>query len=184
MRWESLFADLEAEFEAGAAEELRAEVRDRTRRETALVRVVDRLRSAVGHPVAVAVRGGVTLQGVLLDAGPDWLLLGESTGREALVPADAVLWLTGLGARSTTPGSEGRVAARLDLRSALRGVARDRSPVAVVLLEGGVLTGTLDRVGADWVELAEHPAGEQRRASEVRGVRTVPLAALAVVRRS
>jgi hypothetical protein len=39
-------------------------------------------------------------------------------------------------------------------------------------------------VGADFVELAEHPAGEARRRGEVRGVRTVPFTALGAVRRA
>ena len=71
---------------------------------------------------------------------------------------------------------------RLDLRRALRGLARDRSAVQVVLDDGVVLAGTLDRVGADYVELAEHPADQPRRAEAVQGVRAVVHRAVAVVR--
>jgi hypothetical protein len=39
-------------------------------------------------------------------------------------------------------------------------------------------------LGADYVEVAEHPAGELRRRTDVRDVVVLPLAALAVVRRS
>jgi hypothetical protein len=52
----------------------------------------------------------------------------------------------------------------------------------VVLDDGGALTGTLDRVGADHVELAEHPAGMPRRSEAVQGVTAVAIAAIAVVR--
>jgi hypothetical protein len=45
-----------------------------------------------------------------------------------------------------------------------------------------VVTGTLDRVGADYVELAEHPADLPRRAEAVQGVRAIVIAAVAVVR--
>ena len=52
----------------------------------------------------------------------------------------------------------------------------------LVLDDGAVLTGTLDRVGADYVELAEHPADQPRRSEAVLGVRAVVLDAIAVVR--
>ena len=76
------------------------------------------------------------------------------------------------------------VRGRLDLRRALRGLARDRAWVQMVLDEGSVLVGTVDRVGADYVELAEHPADVPRRAEVVHGVRAVVIAAVAVVRTS
>jgi hypothetical protein len=45
-----------------------------------------------------------------------------------------------------------------------------------------VVSGTLDRVGADVVEVSEHGPGEARRRGEVGSVRTVPFSALALVR--
>jgi hypothetical protein len=90
--------------------------------------------------------------------------------------------VAGLGALSSEPDSEGPVRSRLGLRYALRGVARDRSPVQAVLTDGSTVAGTADRVGADFVEFAEHPEGEPRRAAAVRRVRTVPLSALGLVR--
>jgi hypothetical protein len=44
------------------------------------------------------------------------------------------------------------------------------------------VTGTLDRVGADYAEMAEHPADEPRRRDAVQGVRAVVIGAVAVVR--
>jgi hypothetical protein len=64
----------------------------------------------------------------------------------------------------------------------LKGLARDRAVVQVVLDDGAVLTGTIDRVGADYLELAEHAADEPRRVEAVRGVRAVVLTAVGVVR--
>jgi hypothetical protein len=184
MRWQALFDDLEAQADALAASELRAEVSDRTRQETGLLRLPDRLRETRGHPVAVSVWGAGVVHGRLVDSGTDWLLLEETGVRDVLVALAAVLGVTGVGARAGTPGAEGEVGRRLDLRWALRGLARDRAGVSVVLRDGGVLAGTLDRVGADHCDVAEHAAGEPRRTGAVRQVRVVPLSALALLRSS
>jgi hypothetical protein len=98
-----------------------------------------------------------------------------------LVPLSAVLGITGLGSQSAPP-DRGPVAKRLDLRWALRGLARSRSAVALGLADGTLVTGTLDRVAQDHLDLAEHGLGEARRAAAVRQVRVVPLSAVALVR--
>lgn len=181
MRWEALFADLEAEFAAAEGVEADAELRDRVRRELTSVRLVDRLTAARGAALSVHVRGAA-LRGRLVDCGANWLLLAESPAREALVPLAAVAAITGLSRWSAVAGSEGRVGARLDLAYALRGIARDRSAVAVSVSDSSVCAGTIDRVGADFLEVAEHPVGESRRTESVTGVRTVPTSAILVVR--
>lgn len=180
-RWHELFGDLEAQLDAAEAAELAGEVADRTRREAGLLSLADRLAVAAGSPVQVRVPGHAPLRGRLLDTGPDWLLLDQDGGREALVPAVAMLALTGLSGRTQAPGTGSAVDRRLDLRWALRALARDRSGASLRLTDGSVLTGTLDRVGADHVDLAEHPAGEPRRAGAVRQVWTVPVTALSTV---
>jgi hypothetical protein len=182
VRWQRLFADLEAQAEALAASDFEAELAERTRIEVGKLRLVDRLRPAVGHVVQVSCAGAGWVRGRLDRVGSDWLLITEDPGREIVVSLSAVASVVGLGALSTTPGSEGRVASRLDLRHALRGLVRDRAPVELVLIGGMALGGTLDRIGADFVELAEHPRGEARRARAVCRVHTVPLGALAAVR--
>ena len=184
MRWEELFRDLEGQLEAAETAEVAAEVADRTRREAALLRLVDRLRPATGHPVRLQVRGAGQLSGRLQQVGVAWVLVAEPAGRQALVPLTAVLAVAGLGALSSSPDREERVFAGLGLGSALRAIARDRLPVTVTLVDGGTITGTVDRVGADFLELAEHAAGEPRRRTEVSGVRAVPFEGLALVRSS
>lgn len=182
MRWDDLFADLEARADALAVAERAGEIDERTRIELGGLALGDRLRAAVGTSVQVQVLG-LAVTGTLDRVGVDWLLVDEGGGREALLPLAAVLSVGGLGRGSAVPGSAGAVHARLTLRSALRGLTRDRSPVRMHLADGSALDATLDRVGADFVDVALHAAGEVRRRSEVRGVRTVPIAAIAAVRR-
>ena len=181
MRWEQLFADLDAEFEDQERRELLAEVADRTRREGALVGLGDRLRAGHGAALVVRCLGGHQVTARLLDSGADWLLLEETGRRQVLVPLASVVTVTGLGSATAPPGSQGVVARRLDLRWALRGLARSRTGVRLLLGDGNALAGTLDRVGMDHIELAEHPDGELRRVRAVRQVVAVPLAALSAV---
>ena len=180
VRWQALFADLDAQFDAAEAADLAAEVSDRTRLELARVRLVDRLRAAVGEPVVVVVPHLGPVHGQLAGFGPDWVLLTESPSREALLPMGAVSTVSGLGPTAAEPGDDGAIAARLGLRYALRLLARDRSVIAVTVTDGRTLTGTLERVGADFVEVAEHPSGEVRRGAG-RAL-TVPFGAIVVIR--
>jgi hypothetical protein len=182
-RWEALFADVDAEFEALQREIVAAEAADRTRREFGLIALADRLRAAVGAKLEIWLPDGEPVRGELRRVGPDWLLLAEDGQREALVPLAQIVGVGGLLARTEVAGTEGPVAARMDLRYALRRLARDRARLLLLLRGGRVLTGTCDRVGRDFLELAEHPPGEPRRAGSVRALRSIPLSALFAVRR-
>jgi hypothetical protein len=90
----------------------------------------------------------------------------------------------GLPRYSAAPGSTGVVESRIGIRQLLGAIARDRSAVRVHLVDGSVVDATVDRVGADFIEVATHLAGESRRRAEVRDVVTLPLAAVVAVRRS
>lgn len=182
-RWDDLFADLDAQADALDIAERAGEIGERTRIEVAAVGIRERLRAALGTPVRVQLIGGLELGGTLQRAGSDWLLLDEGSGREAVIALTCLRAVFGLGRFSAAPGSGGRVIVGLTLRSALRGIARDRSGVRLHLVDGAVLDATIDRVGADFVEVARHAVGEARRRSEVRDVLLVPFAALAAVRR-
>lgn len=180
MRWERLFSDLEAQLEQAEAADLASEVADRTRREASAVALVDRLLPAVGTQVVIGCRGAEPVAGVLSEVGPDWLLLAERDRGELLVSTAWVQSVSGIGRLTEVPS--GKVWRALDLRWAMRGLARSRVAVQVVLPDGVVWTGTLDRVGADHAELAVHAVGEQRRAGSVEQVVLLPVAQISLVR--
>lgn len=179
-RWSQLFADLEVHAWALAAADEREEIAERTRIEAGRLALTDRLRPAAGQMLDVRCLGAGPLRGRLDRIGVDWLLLAEPPGG-ALVPIAAVTAVAGLGRRSRLAGGE--LDRRLGLRSVLRGLVRDRAALRLTLVDGTPLAGTADRVGADFLEVAEHPMDEHRHADSVRRVWTLPLARIAVIRR-
>ena len=191
MRWERLFDDLEAQLSSDVTRELVAEVADRTRRERALVGMHERFAAAADRAVVE-----ILLRGLVTGSGPDWVLLdhrveaalsvvaatGSGTARvdrPMLVPTHAIRSVTGLGGAEQT----GAVAKGFGLGSALRAGGRDRAVVDVVDVDGGVVTGTIDSVGQDYLEVAEHSADLPRRTENVLAVRAIPFAGVAMVRR-
>jgi hypothetical protein len=183
MRWEALFADLEAHADALERSERAAEVDERARMEVAALGLLDRLRAAVGAPLRLHCGAAGTCTGTLRRVGPDWLLLDEHAGCETVVALAAVQGVGGLSRLCSAPDSVTVVESRLGLPHVLRGVARDRSAVRICRVDGSTLDATIDRVGADFLDAALHPAGETRRRADVREVVLVPYAALALVRR-
>ena len=115
------------------------------------------------------------------DVGLDWLLVQEGVGRTALVPLASVLAVSGLTA-AVSSGADARMARRFGFGYALRGVSRDRAVVALVDVSGATVTGTIDAVGADALELSEHPSDLPRRPENVIARRVVPFTAVAALR--
>ena len=182
MRWDRLFADLDAQLGAAEAAELAGEVGDRTRREVARLHLADRGRLAIGAELSVGLGAAGSASGRLEREGPGWWLLSGTGGIDQLVCTDAMTWVTGMPALAADPDAQSVVQARLGLNYALRGIARDRSPVTIVLRDASTCAGTIDRVGADFLDLAEHAPGEPRRSGAVRSARSIALSAIAVVR--
>ena len=176
-RWARLFDDLEAASQAQAHRELDSEIADRTRRERARIPLIERLCAHRGAHLQLRLVGGARANGTLVDVGVDWLALAPSASRGLVVPLGAVASASGLTARSEAGAS----ARRFLLGSALREISRDRLPAQVTDRFGSSYTGTIDVVGADFLDLAEHPVDEARRSANVRSVRTLPFTSLASV---
>lgn len=173
MRWEALFDDLEAQFEAAELGERAATVSELTRAERATIRLDARLRAALGKRIVVRVRGGDQHGGELVEAAEQWLLLADGP-RRTLVPAHALVAVGGLGP-AVAPDAHG-VLRRLGLGHALRALSRDRAAVRVYAA-GVEVRGRIDAVAADHVDVVT--LGEDGRA--LTKVWAVPVKAIDVV---
>lgn len=182
MRWDDLFADLERQWDALAAGERVAEIADRTRAEFAQVSLVDRLRGSEGRPVRIVSRCGQIVSGDLSRVGADFVLL-TLPRHECVMPVAAIGSVAGLGAEAVSAEVVGPVSSRLGLGSVLRRIAADRSSVTVLGPDGQSRSGTLQRVGSDFLELAEHPLDEGLRPEHLRRPTLVPFAAVVLLRR-
>ena len=175
VRWERLFADLEAQLAAARLADDRAGLADLVRAELAMVALADRLRAAVGSSIALRVgdlpgERDAVVRGDVVDVGAGWVLIGSPWAKQALVPMAAVVAVGGLPVDVAPPA--GPVESRLGLGHALRALARDREQVRVCT-SAREMVGRLERVGADHVDVVGgRPAAAW----------TVPLAAIRVVR--
>lgn len=176
MRWDRLFDDLEAQLAAQTRLELDAEVAERTRTERSKITLGERVAGAVGASLVVRLRGGSVVRGQLDDCGDGWFFLVEVGGRQLLVSTAAVVGISGLG----RPRDDSR-SRRFGIGSAVRGISRDRRAVAVIDVDGGAVHGTIDGVGADALDITEHPLDSPRRPENIRGERVVPFAAIALI---
>lgn len=188
MRWERFFEDLEdqldSEWEAERAaldsEAERLRMSQRTLRE--------RLVATVGGELGIELAGGAAASGRVVAVGADWCGLDpvETRGGTVLVPLWSVRALTmsheGVlrAARSAGPGSS--LSQRMTFGFVLRDLVRKRVPVSVELGSQRALTGTIDRAGADHLDIALHDPGLPRRADAVTGFRIVPFTAIAAIR--
>lgn len=174
MRWDRLFEDLDAQLESEVRQERETEVADRTRHERAQVDVQARLLASVDASPLTMRLSGRSMTGTIRDVGPDWVLLETARGAAALVLSRAIRVVTGAAPGVVIPSV---VARRFALGSALRGISRDRSVVEIVG-DGLRLVGTIDVVGSDHVEIAEHAPDVPRRAHNVTAVHVVPFSAI------
>lgn len=196
MRWDNLFDDLESQLEHELWSEdvdLRAEEeRLRLGRMSLRDRIMSLHASAGGAEYSIRVDVAGNLVKVSpSNFGKDWMaarVMDETLRRtQVVLPFRAI---TGIvldrphivSSLSTTP-TEGSSAlsARLGLTFVLRDLSRRRCELDLVLTSGTV-HGTIDRVGRDHCDLAEHEAGTPRRESSVTNYRIVPLDQLVMVR--
>lgn len=179
MRWDALFADLENQLVAERWETIEAEASELTRGQRAEVTLVQRFRAALGQRIRVTLApAGELSELTLQSAGPEWLGGYDAAG-SLLIPSPVVLAVEGNLQRADT--AEPKLRTGVSIAAAYRALSRRREPVGVVGISGSLLAeGTIDVVGADHFDIAQHPRDEVRRRARSR--KTIPFAAVQLVR--
>lgn len=193
MRWDRFFDDLEDQLASEWEAERAALDTEAERLRLSRVALVERLTLLIGHDaqrtvVAFEFADGSSLRAAVTGVGSDWVALLSDEGRGGAVIAP--FWsISTIGmphhdllrtARPAPPRSA--LADRMTFGFVLRDLVRRRAGVAVHLTSGRVLTGTIDRAGADHLDLALHEPGAARRADAVTGHRIVPFSAVSWIR--
>jgi len=197
VRWDELFDDLEGQLE----HELNAESGDLRAEEERLrlgrLSVRNRLvslaggnGSGIGAVLRIVLVSGDTILIRPTTFGRDWVaadLLGGSTAAsQCVLPLDAIAAvILALGDIEHSLDSEAESAARLVERIGLPFVLRDlcrRRKGVELRTTTGVLTGTIDRVGRDHIDVAVHAPGTLRRSRDVEHYRIVPLQHIRLIR--
>lgn len=188
MHWDRLFEDLEDQL-ASEHDAARAAL-DTEAERLRISRIPLRARlltlSEGRQAITLRTAGLDALVGIVHEVGADWLGLHQPEwNRLVLVPLAAVSSLSaasGVVLESLNEASAPEtLRARMSLGFVLRDLARKRMPVTVTTVSGDALHGTVDRAGADHLDLALHPLGEHRRAHAVTGIRMIPFHAVGAV---
>ncbi|MDQ1513479.1 MAG: hypothetical protein QOC59_1321 [Microbacteriaceae bacterium] len=187
MRWDELFADLEAQLEAGIGDQERETEAEEERLRLGRLSLRDRITvmGLSGAPVRIRLVTGEVIGLAPRTVGRDWIA-GDLAGSaaQAVLPLTAVAALLPTGEQLALRGEPvrpGGLTDRLGLPFVLRDLARRRRVVQVTT-RTGTLGGTLDRVGRDHADLAVHPVDDWRREPSVARVEVLALADVVLVR--
>ena len=187
MRWDELFADLEGQLEQGLGDEARDAELEEERLRIGRASLRDRVAAITGDPEPLRARlvDGSVVALLARTVGRDWVS-GDlvASAAQAVLPLPAVAALLPTASqlqRSLEPVSLGAVTDRIGLAFVLRDLARRRRAMQITT-PGGVLTGTIDRVGRDHLDLAVHPADGWRRSASVARIEVLALTQVLLVR--
>ena len=173
-----IFEELEAEFEAGLRREAEQEAVAALRAKLGETRQWEALARRIGTELVIRA-GPRSFRGTLVASYPDFCVLQAADGAQHLIPLGPATTISLPLQRQ--PPQPVPAASRYRFALALRELARRREPVRLELAAGGTIAGTIEVVGADYLELAEHDPNEARREAALTGRRLLGLAAVAVV---
>lgn len=188
VEWERLFEDLEDQLASGWEAEraaLNAES-ERLRISRLDLRTRAHTLSSDGATVSLSLSDASTVGGRIQAVGADWVAIEPASGHALIISPMSSITMWGMDHPSllaSTAPSVGlsAVRERMTLGFVLRDLARRRVRVTVRVRGGQELAGTIDRAGADHLDLALHDLSEPRRAQAVHGFRIVPFEALLTV---
>lgn len=163
MRWEKLFADLEAQTDEDALVERDALIDDLREGE----RAATSWQQLCGGTVSMTVAGFGRVDGHAV-SGNAHLLHVQTVRAHLLISPVSVLEIAATGRRADPPSA---VAAKLGWPHALRLCRRDQDRITVVRTDSSTRNGVVDEVGKDFVRIRD----------DVGGTVMIPLTAIAVV---
>ncbi|HEX8132930.1 MAG TPA: hypothetical protein VF880_05825 [Actinomycetes bacterium] len=175
-----VFDELEAEFEAGLRREAEQESMAAVRAEVGATVLWEQLARRIGTEAAVFA-GARVFRGATVASYPEFLVLRAADGTEHLIPYGPAVSVAMPAEPPTLRPAPAAAARRYQFALALRELARRREPVRVELVDGTSCDGTIESVGSDYLEVAEHDLGEARRRAAVRARRFVGFAAVVAV---
>jgi hypothetical protein len=202
MRWQRLFQDLEDQLERETDAELEDIARDEERLRIARLTLAQRLRSLVTPsesapngartPRLLSIRiGDRDVECSVSRVGRDWMLVEVASPNlfagSALIPLGAVssIRLTGVASDPRSLGlvdgdAPSTLASDIGLAFVLRDLARRRRHLRIVSV-GSEVSGLIDRVGRDHIDVSVHGAGLGRAESRALTVFLIPQANIQMV---
>jgi hypothetical protein len=196
VRWDLFFEDLEDQLASEWEAERAALDTEAERLRLSRMELRARLAGLVGAAPAgdaaspaLDLVDGTTLCARVRALGADWLATVPADDERrgmTVVPLAAIQGIAlphgDVLRTARPPAPRAGLSERITLGFVMRDIARRRVPVALGLASGRVLTGTIDRAGADHLDLALHEPGAPRRAGDVLGYRLVSFGAIAWAR--
>ncbi|WP_243224893.1 hypothetical protein [Microbacterium sp. CIAB417] len=192
MHWDRLFEDLEGQLASEWEAERAALEAESERLRISRLGLRERLRALRARDATITVElpAGRTTTGVVEEIGADWFAIADAAPARgtALIPLASVRGIRmdhGALLSSLSPdaaaGAASAVRERMTLGFVVRDLARRRVPLTVEDVDGHRRHGTVDRAGADHLDLALHDAGSPRRAQDVRGHVVIVFASIAAI---
>jgi hypothetical protein len=175
-----VFDELEGEFEAGLRREAEQESMAAVRAELGATVLWEQLARRIGSEAAVH-SGTRAFRGTVVASYPEFLVLRAADGAEHLIRYGSAVSVALPAEPPTLRPAPAVSRSRYQLALALRELARRREPVRVLLADTTDCDGTIEAVGSDYLEMAEHDLGEARRRGVVRARRFIGFAAVVAV---